>query len=155
MSGSSAFAGIEGTLRVGAWRLDAGAEIGAVEAAARGGMLAEFGPLTTSAFALRAERSLAEGNTLSFSLSQPLRVEAGRATLSVPVGRTRDGRVLRRSFTARLEPTGRQLDLAAKWRRPLGAGGELRLGSVWALQPGHDAAADPEVSFLAGWRRAW
>ena len=155
VSGSSAFAGIEGSAQVGRWRLGAGAEIGIVGAAARGGMLADIAPLTTSAFALQAERPLAKGSTLSFSLTQPLRVEAGRATLSVPVGRTHDGQVLRRSFTARLEPTGRQIDLATKWRRPLGEGGELRLGSVWTLQPGHDAAADPEVSFLAGWRRVW
>ena len=154
VSGRAAFAGIEGTLRFGAWRLDAGAELGTVEADARGGILTGVTPLTTSAFALRAERPLAEGTALSFSLSQPLRVEAGRATVSVPVGRTPDGRVLRHSFTARLEPTGRQLDLAAKWRRPLAAGGELRLGAGWALHPGHDAATDPEVSFIAGWRRS-
>jgi len=152
VSSRSAFAGLEGGADAGGWRLDAGAEIGVVDAAARGGLLSGVTPLTTSAFALRAERPLAEGAALSLSLAQPLRVESGRATLSVPVGRTPGGRVLRRSLTAQLEPSGRQIDLAVKWRRRFAAGGELRLGSVWSLQPGHDASEDPELSVFAGWR---
>ena len=124
VSGSSVFAGVEGQARIGGWHLHAGAEIGTVNVAARGGMLA------TSAFALRAERPMAQGNTLSFSLAQPLRVEAGRARLTVPVGRTKDGQVLRRSFTADLEPSGRQIDATAQWRHSLGNGSELRLGGA-------------------------
>ena len=75
--------------------------------------------------------------------------------LSVPIGRTRDGRVLRRSFTADLEPTGRQVDVAVQWRKPLIEGGELRLGASWTWQPGHDAEADPALSFFAGWLHAF
>lgn len=152
VSSRSAFAGLEGSTDLGGWRLDAGAEIGVVDAAAHGGMLADVTPLTTSAFAVQAERPLAEGAALSLSLAQPLRVESGRATLSVPVGRTQGGRVLRRSLTAGLKPSGRQIDLAVKWRKHLAAGGELRFGSVWSLQPGHEVSEDPELSVFAGWR---
>ena len=152
VSGSSVFAGVEGQARIGGWHLHAGAEIGTVNVAARGGMLDSVAPLATSAFALRAERPMAQGNTLSFSLAQPLRVEAGRARLTVPVGRTKDGQVLRRSFTADLEPSGRQIDATAQWRHSLGNGSELRLGGGWTWQPGHDASATPEFSLLAGWR---
>ena len=155
LSGSSAFAGIEGTAKVGAWRLGAGAEIGTVRAAAQGGMLASISPLTTSAFAVEAERSLADGDRLRFSLAQPLRVEAGRARLTVPVGRTQDGRVLRRQLAAGLAPSGRQIDLTAQWHRSLADGGELRIGAGLTRQPGHDAAADPELTLLAGWRYAF
>ena len=155
VSGSSAFAGIEGRAKIGAWRLGAGAEIGTVRAAAQGGMLDRVSPLTTSAFAVEAERTLADGDGLRFSLAQPLRVEAGRARLTVPVGRTKDGRVLRRQLAAGLAPSGRQIDLAAQWHRSLADGGELRLGAGWTRQPGHDAAADPELSLLAGWRHAF
>lgn len=151
VSGDSAFVGIEGNGRIGAWRVNAAAEIGTVRAATRGGMLASIAPLTTSAFAFAAERPLAEGNTLSFSVLQPLRVEAGRASLSVPVGRTTDGRVLRRSLTADLEPAGRQIDAVAQWRKALSGNGELRLGAGWTWQPGHDAGAGPDLSLLAGW----
>ena len=155
ISGSSAFAGVEGATGLGAWRLGAGAEIGTVDAAARGGLLAAVSPLTTSAFALRAERKVGGRDTLSVSVGQPLRVEAGRVRFSIPVGRTKDGRVLRRSLDADLEPSGRQIDIAAQWRRPMGDGSEMRLGAGWSRQPGHDASADPDLSVLAGWRRTF
>ena len=155
MSGSSAFAGVEGQARIGGWQPHAGAEISTVNAAACGGMLDGVSPLATNAFALRAERPLTQGNTLSFSLAQPLSVETGRARLTVPVGRTKDGQVLRRSFAADLEPSGRQIDATGQWRHSLGNGSELRLGGGWTWQPGHDASATPEFSLLAGWRHGF
>ena len=82
-----------------------GARLGAAYAAAGGGMATGLSPLTGGAFALRAERPL--GATGS------LRVESGRARLSVPVGRAKERQVLRRSLSANLAPSGRQIDLAA------------------------------------------
>jgi len=155
LSGASAFAGIEGGAAIGAWRLGAGAEIGTVRAAARGGMIASVSPLATSAFAVEAERTLANGAGLRVSLAQPLRVETGRARLAIPVGRSRDGRVLRRRLTAGLAPSGRQIDVTVRWHRPLADGGELGIGAGWTRQPGHDAASGPELSLLAGWRHAF
>ena len=152
VSGLSAFAGIEGSARVGPWRLAAGAEIGTVEATPRGGMIASVSPLTTSAFAVTAERKLTNGDRVAVSLAQPLRVEAGSAKLTVPAGRTKDGRVLRLGLSAGLAPSGRQIDLSARWRHRLPAGGELRLGAVVSRQPGHDAAGSPDLTLLAGWR---
>ena len=155
LSGNAAFAGIEGGATVGAWRLGAGAELGTVRAAARGGMIAAVSPLTTSAFALSAGRILANGDGIRFSAAQPLRVEAGRARLSVPVGRSQDGLVRRRSLLAGLEPGGRQIDIAARWHRTLAGGGTASIGAGWTRQPGHDAASDPELSLLANWRYAF
>ena len=155
LSANSAFAGIEGSARAGGWRFGAGAEIGIAGAAARNGMLVGMSPLFSSAFAVQAERPLADAGSLMLSVSQPLRVESGRARLSVPVGRTEDGRVLRQSVAAGLEPSGRQLDIAAQWRRPLPVGGELRLRATWTRQPGHAATADTDFSVLAGWRRTF
>ena len=156
MSADAAFAGIEGSTRIGAWRLDAGAEVGTIGASARGGLIADLSPLITSAFALQAERPLDdEGGAFTLSLSQPLRVEAGHARLSVPVGRTKDGRVRRQSVAADLAPSGRQIEIAAQWRRPLAAGEELRLGAAWTRHPGHTAGADPDLTLLAGWRRVF
>ena len=155
LSAGSAFAGVDGSARVGAWRLAAGAEVGMAAAAAADGILAGLSPLFSSAFALRAERPTAGAGSLLLSVSQPLRVEAGRARLSVPVGRTTDGRVLRRSLAADLAPSGREVEVAARWRRPLAAGGEIRLGASWTRQPGHAASADADISLFAGWRRAF
>ena len=88
---------------------------------------------------------------MRFSLSQPLRVERGRASLTVPAGRTKQGVVLYSSVPAELAPSGRQMDISGQWHRPL-AQGQLRLGTVLSLRPGHRQAADPELTFLAGWR---
>ena len=152
LSTDSAFVGFEGGTRVGAWRLDASAEIGMAHAAAGGGLITGVSPLFSSAFAIRAQRPLAGGDTLHLSVSQPLRLETGRARLSVPVGRTKDGRVLRQPLTADLAPTGRQIEIAAQWHRPLPAAGAVRLGATWTIHPGHDAAAPSDLTLLAGWR---
>ena len=156
MEAASTFAGIEAGTRLGAWRLGAGAEIGAVSASVEGGLIADVSPLTTSAFAVQAERALDdEGSAFALSLSQPLRVESGHARLSVPIGRTKDGKVRRHAVAAELAPSGRQIDVAVQWRRPLAVGGALRLGAVWTRHPGHAAKAAPEFTVLAGWRHAF
>ena len=121
----------------------------------RGGLIGDVSPLTTSAFALHATRSWADAGTLTLSLAQPLRVEAGKAHLSVPIGRTKDGLVHRWSVTANLVPTGRQIEVAAQWQHALATGGELRLGAAWTRHPGHAAAADPDLTLLAGWRQTF
>ena len=151
MAAASSFAGVQASAHVGAWRLGANAEVGSVNASVRGGLIADVSPLTTSAFALQATRTLADESTLTLSLSQPLRVEAGRARLSVPVGRTKDGMVRRDSMTADLVPSGREIEIAAQWRQPLSAESELRLGAAWTRHPGHAASADPDLTLLAGW----
>ena len=155
MAAASAFAGVEASAHIDAWRLGANAEIGTVNASAQGGLISDVSPLTTSAFALSAERSFADAGTLTLSLSQPLRVEAGKARLSVPVGRTKDGFVRRHPVVADLEPTGREIEIAAQWRKPLATGGELRLGAAWTRHPGHSASAAPDLTLLAGWRQTF
>ena len=155
LAAGSAFVGVEGSATVGPWRLGAGAEVGTVGTSAQGGLIAGVSPLTTSAFALQAERPLPEDGTFTLSLSQPLRVEAGSARLSVPVGRTKDGFVRRHAVTAGLAPTGREIEFAAQWRKVLSTGGELRLGAAWTRHPGHAAAADPDLTLLAGWRHSF
>ncbi len=150
LRGDLVFGGAGGSLRAGAWTLSADAELGAAAPETGGGLLEDIPRLVTSAFRLRAERPAADG-AWRVSLAQPLRVENGEAVLSVPVGRTPEGDVLRQRLAADLEPSGRQLDLSARWRQPL-AGGELRLGSVWTRHPGHRADASSEWTLLAGWR---
>ena len=152
LASGSAFVGLDGNTWLGAWRLDASAELGLAQAGSGGGLLTRLSPVYSSAFALRAQRPLGEGTSLRLTVSQPLRVERGRAGFSVPVGRTPDGEVLRRSIAAGLTPTGRQIDIAVRWQRRLTRGGELRLGAAWTRHPGHNAAAPADLTLLAGWR---
>ena len=152
LAGDTAFVGVDASTGLGRWRIGANAELGMVTAATRGGLVTRVSSLATSAFALHATRALAGAGALRLSVSQPLRVESGRASLTVPAGRTKAGAVLYDSVPAELAPSGRQMDIAGEWHRPLGKG-ELRLGAVYSHRPGHSEAAGPETTFLAGWRR--
>ena len=154
LAAGAVFAGVRTGAQLGGWRIGAEAEVGSVRPATGDGIVAGISPLATSAFVLDAKRETAGGGTLHLSVSQPLRVERGRASLSVPVGRTSSGEVVRSPSTADLAPSGRQVDVTAKWHRPLG-GGELRLGIVATREPGHRAAAGPAVTLLGGWRRTF
>ena len=151
LAADAVFAGIRADAELGGWRMSANAEIGTVDAAARDGLFTDVSPLTTSAFALHASRPLAGDGTLHLSIVQPLRVEHGRATLAVPVGRTKDGEVVRSRVSATLAPSGRQIDVSAQWHRPIPVGA-LRLGAVVTHQPGHRATEGLELTLLSGWR---
>ena len=155
LSADAVFAGIDAQTHLGGWKLFGGAELGTVSPDRDDGLIADLSPLTTSAFAFHAMRTLGDDQGLRLSISQPLRVESGQATLSVPAGRTKEGGVLRRPVSADLSPTGRQIDVAARWHRRWTRTGELRLGAVWTREPGHRSAADPSLALLAGWRQTF
>lgn len=154
LRGSAAFAGIESGVDLGRWRIGGNAEMGLIRARADGGVLEGFSPLFTSAFAVHATGPTAGGGALRVSLSQPLRVEDGSARLSIPAGRTTDGRVVRERATAGAAPDGRQVDLALHWQRPT-AHGEFRLGATLSREPGHRGGANPEAVLLSDWRLAF
>ena len=151
LAGDTTFVGVNSHADLGPWRVGAGAELGLVAPSSRDGIVTRVSSLATSAFALHATRPLVGSGALRFSVSQPLRVEGGRVLLRVPSARTKQGAVLYSSTPADVAPSGRQMDLAGQWHRPL-AEGELRLGTVVSLHPGHRQGADPELTFLAGWR---
>ena len=155
LAADSVFVGFDLSAETGGWRLGGGPEFGMVRPSLDEGIITSLEPLATSAFAFHASRPVAgAGALLLVSLTQPLRVEAGDAVLSIPTGRTRDGGILRRQFTADLAPTGRQIDLSVRWERPLGAG-SLRLGTIATRHAGHDEKARPRLSLLAGWRASF
>ncbi len=151
LSAGTAFLGFDGSVGLGGWRFGADGEFGVANPAAHGGMIQEITALMTSTFAVHATRGFERAGCFSFSLSQPLRVERGWASLTTPSARTKAGEVLYRSFRADLAPGERQLDLAAQWNRALPLG-ELRLGAVWSHWPGHRAVLGAQAAALAGWR---
>ncbi len=154
LSSDTAFVGADVRAGLEGWRLSAAAELGMVDVRAGGGLVRGASRLATSAFHVSGERLLTDGGLLRLSLSRPLRAEKGRLALSIPGGRDRRGVLLRDAVPVPVRPSGQQLDLSASWRRQA-AGGELRLGSVLSLQPGHVAGRSPELSLLAGWRLAF
>lgn len=151
LSAEAAMTGLETSFEIGHWHLAADAEIGKAHPQVRGGIITRMSSLTTSAFAFNATRRLPNGGLIRIALSQPLRVEGGRAALSVPIGRTKNGAVLRQAMSADVAPSGRQIDVSAQWYYPL-ANGELRFDAAWMHNPGHNANADPALRLLAGWQ---
>ena len=150
LSSSLVYAGLGGIARVGAWTVSAEAEAGIAGVDTARGLIAEVSALPTSAFGISAERTFDAGaDRLRFSVSQPLRVERGRARLDVPIGRTRDGGVAREIVDVPLSPSGRQVDVSADWRQGLRDIADLRLRSTVTFHPGHRAGEEPEFSLLA------
>ena len=91
------------------------------------------------------------GDRLAFRLSQPLRVEAGRAELRWVSGRSPDGRVELERTDLGLEPSGRQLDLEVAYSRPW-AGGSVHTAAIASQDAGH-VAGEREVSIVARYSR--
>ncbi len=154
LAADTAFVRVEGDVRFGGWRLGANAEWGSVRPRAGGGFIDEISAISTSAFAVHARTVVSGKDVLRFAVSQPLRVEHGRASLTLPVARTKYGAIQHASITSGLAPDERQIDVAATWDRPLPQG-RLRLGVIWGRNPGHSRSADPSLTFLAGWRQAF
>ena len=152
MATDAMFGGIETAFQAGPWRLFANAEVGAAAPQIHDGLMTRMSRLTTSAFTLAASHRTSPRGLLTVGLSQSLRVEDGEVTLSIPVGRTPEGEVVRSSLQADISPSGRQLEVSVRWARQLAARGELVAGATWTREPGHEARADPALRLLAGWR---
>ncbi|MCB1883975.1 MAG: S8 family serine peptidase [Geminicoccaceae bacterium] len=110
------------------------------------GLLRAASPLvsTGGGLALVARDVAVQGDGLSFGVSQPLRVETGRLTLSVPTGRDIAGNVSRERRRVDAAPEGREFDVELGYGRPLEGGARLDLKALLRLDPAHDAEAAPE-----------
>ncbi len=152
LSANSFFFNVGTGFNTGKWQITADAELGTVNPKFQEGMITDVSALTASAFSILGKRKLASGPTIEFEISQPLRLEKGRATLSVPIGRTHEGELLRSALNPSLTPSGRQIDISARWRNTLANGSRLVFDTTWMLDPGHVANSEPELRLLAGWR---
>lgn len=146
------FGGIGFSTHVGRWRLSADGEVGVTRPETRRGLVRGISRIFTSAFSLAVERPLEDGGRFQLSLSQPLRVERGRARFNIPTGRTLAGAVTRDTVAASLSPSGRQTDLAGEWSLPVTGGGEVRLRTTLSFEPGHETSRAPEIMLLTGYR---
>ena len=156
LSGHTLFLGAElDTTTPQGWELSAQGELGMVApAVARSQFISDISTLTSSAFRLQARKPFTNGVAFRLALSQPLRVESGAASLSLPTGRTKEGRVVGTDLSAPLSPSGRQLDLTAQVDLPL-LGGELSLAATHSRQPQHQQGAEGQWTFFTGYRATW
>ena len=119
------------------------------------GLLRDVSSLWTSSFGLGiAGRGLLHrGDRLSLRLSQPLRVESGRAKLVWAAGRTRDRQLRLERAALALEPSGRQLDLELSYARPW-ARGSAHFAALAIRNPDHTRQA-PEFALLFRFGRSF
>ena len=152
LSSGLSYVGGSRVFDAGGWRVGLAGEIGWAAPKAAGGVMAVAGASALStAFSAEAARPLA-GGTLRLLLVQPLRVESGRLELSLPMGRTPEGAVMRERVDVDLEPSGRQIDAGMDWTGAVAHGTVLRIGARLIREPGHVAGGNPEAVAFAGLR---
>ena len=88
---NSIFNGIGTEFGFNDWQITATAEMGMAVPNYQKSIIRRVTPLLSSAYKLSGKRHFENGGSFSISLSQPLRVEKGKTSLSIPVGRTKSG----------------------------------------------------------------
>ena len=140
IAADSVIAGLSAHRSLGAgWTLLASAHAGMSHTEMQGhGMVRDASALWTGSFALGlvGESVDRAGGRLGFRLSQPLRIEAGRAQLRWVSGRTPDGLVTVEETALELVPSGRQMDVELSWSRPW-SGGRAHLAGIVTRDAGH------------------
>ena len=148
---NSIFSGIRTEFGLNDWQITATAEMGMAVPNYQKSIIRRVTPLLSSAYKLSGKRHLENGGSFSISLSQPLRVEKGKTSLSIPVGRTKAGGILFSQATADLTPSGRQSNLAFDWYQPITRNSEILLNTTWIHEPGHSKSVNDELRVIAGW----
>ena len=148
---NSIFNGIGTEFGFNDWQITATAEMGMAVPNYQKSIIRRVTPLLSSAYKLSGNRHFENGGSFSISLSQPLRVEKGKTSLSIPVGRTKTGEILFSQVTADMTPSGRQSNLAFEWYQPMTRNTELLLNTTWIHEPGHNESVNDELRVMAGW----
>jgi len=164
-SGRTQFAGLGGHFNAAqGWRVNWDAEYGLADLPSTG-WLRVADAIRTSAYALEFEHGFTPGwlqafrpdgvGLVTFSLSQPLRVEDGTFSFMAPTA-TNYGR---KSLTYQLRefsptPSGRELRLGAGYRYYVGDTFSAFAEATYVLEPGHVADADPATIVQFGFRLA-
>ena len=126
------------TLPAGRFDLFATAELG-VSQADSAGVITDIDPSFFSGFSIGAttEEVFRRNDSLTVSLRQPMRVEAGTATMRLATGRTLDGQVLYDDVAVDLEPSSRQFDLGFDYVTALSPTTDIRFGAAASINEGH------------------
>jgi hypothetical protein len=105
------------------------------------GLVRGLGSISFSGYELgmRFNDLVADNDSLSLSLSQPIRVENASASMMIATGRTSGGAVIYDEVDLDLAPTGREIDLNLGYDITLGSSARARLAATYAFDAGHVA----------------
>lgn len=112
--------------------------------------------LRTSSASAGFVAQVGDGARFGGVATQPLRVESGRADLTIPTGRTPEGDVLLDHTSADLTPSGRQRDfeLFLDLEGDVAANRSTRFNVVYSREPGHVASESSDYgAMLTHYRR--
>ncbi len=140
------------------WHLGLLGAVGATDVSAGDTSLIKFTePILTSSFGgtLSTNGVLDNMDSFSLSIAQPHRVESGRATISIPQRISLDGLLQFAEENVSFSPTGRQIDLSARYNFPLSFGGTASLEGVVSREPGHVRSASMEKSVIGSYQLAF
>ncbi|MBP6814201.1 MAG: S8 family serine peptidase [Burkholderiaceae bacterium] len=125
-------------------RLDASVSFGSTPGA-QGSLLATTHAISHAMrVSLTRRNALADGDGLSLSLEQPMRVSGGTMSIERMVGTDAAGAPVIERGSVGMKPDGRELRLSLLYSVPMGRRGSLQLAAMHRSQPGHFADAAPE-----------
>ncbi|MCI4645548.1 MAG: S8 family serine peptidase [Hyphomonadaceae bacterium] len=141
--------GLEGALDLPAsWILSGGLEASSVDSPGL-----DTQDVWTSQWSLGASRLVGPGK-LSFVLAQPRRAETGSLRLNAAVGANRDGLIFE-TLEAGLTPSGRQINLEARYGAALGDRLQGNITFALVREPNHVAGAEPGSALWLGLIQRW
>ncbi len=153
VSSNSITAGVTSGFNLFDWHIKTEAEIGRATPNTSGGVISGMGNALTTGFAVHGTKLIDRNKRLTLDIAQSMRMEKSILNLTVPNGRTKDGKVVRSDISANIEPTGRQVDLSLNWEHETSAVSGFMLEGVYRRNAGHSASSAPEFLFTAGWQQ--
>nr|WP_281351216.1 S8 family peptidase [Devosia marina] len=132
-------------------------EYGAVARQGGGnGLVSDLSGLTFSGMEIGASfaNTLAAGDRLTLSVSQPLRIETGIVEMTRPVARLADGSIVNQTSSADLTSSGREIDLGLSYEASLPNQASFSLGFKHAISAGH-VAGQSGSGLMFGYRQGF
>jgi len=151
-STTTPFFGIEAAYEV--WpgtTLLAGAHVGlSMTEAVESSLVQDVSDTISNSFSLgiRQEDIFQDGDSLTLSVHQPLRVTMGNANLRLPTSQTLSGNGMYDSVQAGLAPSGREVDLELTYGIQPAEDMSIQAGMLLRTEPGHVADAAPEAALF-------
>ena len=111
----------------------------------------------SSSFAVGAivDDIYSERDSFGLTVSQPLRVDSGSGSVTLPQDIALDGSIIFEESNISLAPEGREIDVEAFYDVKLAGGAELSLGSMLRFEPDHVQDADEEALLLMRYRASF
>ncbi len=120
-------------------------------------LVSGYTAMRSEAYAVFAamQEPFSKGDSLSLTVSQPMRAVSGAMQMVLPVGAAEDGSPVMASRSISLRPDGREIRADVLYMSPINRQAKWFLGAALRHQPDHDPTALRGVTIGAGLRAAF